>query len=47
MDGLIRNPLGESELRCAKPMAKRWLSWAAQREDVVVLSADVQSSDFS
>ncbi len=46
MDSLIRNPFGgPSPMR--KAYGEALVELGAQREDVVVLSADVQSSDFS
>jgi len=46
MDSLIRNPLG-SPAPMRKAYGEALVTLGAQREDVVVLSADVQSSDFS
>ena len=46
MDGLIRNPLGNpSSMR--KAYGEALVELGRARQDVVVLSADVQSSDFS
>ena len=46
MDSVIRNPFGgPSPMR--KAYGEALVELGAQREDVVVLSADVQSSDFS
>jgi transketolase len=46
MDGLIRNPLGNpSSMR--KAYGEALVDLGHARQDVVVLSADVQSSDFS
>jgi transketolase len=46
MDGLIRNPLGDpSPMR--KAYGEALVELGRARQDVVVLSADVQSSDFS
>ena len=46
MDGLIRNPLGSpSSMR--KAYGEALVELGRARQDVVVLSADVQSSDFS
>ena len=46
MEGLIRNPLGSPAL-IRKAYGEALVALGAEREDVVVLSADVQSSDFS
>jgi transketolase len=46
MDSLIRNPFGSPAL-IRKAYGEALVELGAQRDDVVVLSADVQSSDFS
>jgi transketolase len=46
MDSLIRNPFG-SPVLIRKAYGEALVELGAKREDVVVLSADVQSSDFS
>src|SRR5258708_33366423 len=46
MDSLIRNPFG-SPVLIRKAYGEALVELGAEREDVVVLSADVQSSDFS
>jgi transketolase len=46
MEGLIRNPFGSPAL-IRKAYGEALVALGAEREDVVVLSADVQSSDFS
>jgi transketolase len=46
MDSLIRNPFG-SPAPIRKAYGEALVALGAEREDVVVLSADVQSSDFS
>ncbi len=46
MDSLIRNPFG-SPAPIRKAYGEALVELGAKREDVVVLSADVQSSDFS
>ena len=46
MDGLIRNPLGEP-VSMRKAYGEALVELGRARQDVVVLSADVQSSDFS
>jgi transketolase len=46
MDGLIRNPFG-SPVLIRKAYGEALVELGAKRDDVVVLSADVQSSDFS
>jgi transketolase len=46
MDSLIRNPFGSPSL-IRKAYGEALVALGADREDVVVLSADVQSSDFS
>lgn len=46
MDSMIRNPFGSAALM-RKAYGEALVELGAQREDVVVLSADVQSSDFS
>ena len=46
MDSLIRNPFGSPAL-IRKAYGEALVELGANRDDVVVLSADVQSSDFS
>ena len=46
MESLIRNPFGSPAL-IRKAYGEALVELGAQRDDVVVLSADVQSSDFS
>lgn len=46
MDSMIRNPFGSPALM-RKAYGEALVELGAKREDVVVLSADVQSSDFS
>jgi transketolase len=46
MESVIRNPFGSPAL-IRKAYCEALLELGAQRDDVVVLSADVQSSDFS
>jgi transketolase len=46
MDSLIRNPFG-SPVLIRKAYGEALVELGAKRDDVVVLSADVQSSDFS
>lgn len=46
MDSLIRNPFGSPAL-IRRSYGEALVELGAKREDVVVLSADVQSSDFS
>lgn len=46
MESLIRNPFGSPAL-IRKAYGEALVQLGAEREDVVVLSADVQSSDFS